>query len=330
MHHVLIIVDKLGWSYDAIARGLLSSTHRDDLSFTIVPLDGGLDYIEREHGKYDLIVAMGWTLVMSKKPKHRYRQELTFLDRNKLVAGIHSHRSWDGYTSLPDTCPAPPAELVVQLSQLRNVNAISRRLFDLFRKAGLTNVVLTENGVDADLFTPTRPISVDRQRPLVVGFCGSTNIDKHDYLKGYSEFIAPLRELPNVDVKVLGGKGDQRVAREEMPQLYNHIDLYICASTSEGFSQSVLEASSCGRGVISTRVGGCEDLITEGYNGFFIERDLPAITRLVTRLEADRVLVRDLGEHNRRRIVERYGWTIQGPVWLKFIESSLKECISVV
>jgi glycosyltransferase involved in cell wall biosynthesis len=262
---------------------------------------------------------------MSKKPKHRYRHELTFLDRNKLVAGIHSHRSWDGYASLPDACPAPPAELIEQLSRLRSVNAISRRLFDLFRKAGLTNVVLTENGVDADLFTPTRPISVDRQRPIVVGFCGSTNIDKHDHLKGYSEFIAPLRDLPNVEVKVLGGKGDQRITRAEMPYLYNQIDLYICASTSEGFSQSVLEASSCGRGVISTRVGGCEDLITEGHNGFFIERHLPAIKRLVTRLEADRALVQQLGTHNRQRIMDRYAWTIQGPVWLEFIEANLRE-----
>jgi glycosyltransferase involved in cell wall biosynthesis len=176
--------------------------------------------------------------------------------------------------------------LIEQLSRLRSVNAISCRLFDLFRKAGLTNVVLTENGVDADLFSPARPISVDRQRPLVVGFCGSTNIDKHDYLKGYSEFIAPLQDLPNVEVKVLGGKGDQRVSRVEMPNLYSQIDLYICASTSEGFSQSVLEASSCGRGVISTRVGGCEDLITEGHNGFFIDRDLSPSHQVRSRSDA--------------------------------------------
>ena len=329
-YNVLIIVDKLGWSYDAIARGLVASNHRDDLSLTIVPLEGEIEYIERNHERYDLVFAMGWTLIMSKKSKHRYRHELTFLDRNKLVAGIHSHRAWDGYTSLPDACPPPPHELIEQLAQLKGVNVISRRLFDLFRNAGLTNVVLTENGVDTDLFTPTCSIPTDRHRPLVVGFCGSTNIDKHDYLKGYSEFIAPLQELPNVEVRVLGGKGACRVCREDMPDLYNQIDLYICASTSEGFSQSVLEVSACGRGVISTRVGGCEDLITEGYNGFFIERDLPAIKHLLTRLEADRLLVRQLGEHNRLRIMERYAWTIQGPVWMEFVESNLNQCINSV
>ena len=291
-------------------------------------METDLEYIERNHAAYDLVFAMGWTFIIAKKKQLRYRRELTFLDRKKVIAGIHSHRSWDGYASLPDACPSPPEELVEQLSTLKGINVISRRLFHLFRAAGLSNITLTENGVDTDLFTPTRPITVDRSHPLVIGFCGSTNIDKHDYLKGYSQFIAPLRELPNVEVKVLGGKGKDLVKRQDMPQLFNQIDLYICASASEGFSQSVLEASACGRGVISTRVGGCEDLILEGYNGFFIERDLPAIKSLVTRLEENRPLVQQLGQHNRKQVLERYAWAIQGLAWLKFIKSNLQGSVN--
>jgi glycosyltransferase involved in cell wall biosynthesis len=325
MRKVLMIIDKFGWSYDAIAKGLTKGNVDGALSFDIISLADNLDYIERHHAQYDLVFAMGWTLIMAKKRKHRYRQELTFLDRRKLITGIHSHRSWDEYASLPEACPPPPKELIEELSTLRHINVISRRLFTIFREAGLSNITLTENGVDTDLFVPTRPTTTDRHRPLIVGFCGSTHIDKHDYLKGYSQFIAPLRELPNVEVKVLGGKGEHQVTREDMPDLYNQIDLYICASTSEGFSQSVLEASACGRGVISTRVGGCEDLITEGHNGFFIARDLPGIKHLVSQLEADRLLVQQLGWNNRQRILERYAWTIQAPTWLEFIESNLPE-----
>ncbi|MEK7349245.1 MAG: glycosyltransferase family 4 protein [Nitrospirota bacterium] len=329
MRKVLIIIDKFGWSYDAIAKGLAKGNVNGALSFDIVSLADNLDYIEQHHAKYDLVFAMGWTLIMSKKKKHRYRQELTFLDRRKLITGIHSHRSWDEYASLPEACPPPPQELIEELSTLRHINVISRRLFTIFREAGLSNITLTENGVDTDLFAPAHPIATDRHRPLIVGFCGSTHIDKHDHLKGYSQFIAPLCELPNVEIKVLGGKGEGQVKREEMPQLYNQIDLYICTSTSEGFSQSVLEASACGRGVISTRVGGCEDLITEGHNGFFITRDLSGIKCLVSQLEADRLLVQQLGWNNRKRVLERYAWTIQGPAWLKFIESNLPEPVGV-
>jgi glycosyltransferase involved in cell wall biosynthesis len=186
--------------------------------------------------------------------------------------------------------------------------------------------VLTENGVDTELFQPTQPINTDRNRPLNVGFSGSKDIAKHDSLKGFSEFILPLNEIPNVKVHVLGGRGEQQVKREDMPPLYNQIDLYICASTSEGFSQSVLEASACGRGIISTKVGGSEDLIEENHNGFFINRDITEIKKLVTRLEADRLLVKKLGENNRQKIVEQYAWNIRVQEWLAFIESNLPRC----
>jgi len=122
---------------------------------------------------------------------------------------------------------------------------------------------------------------------------------------------------------VLGGKGERQVKREDMPALYNQIDLYICASTSEGFSQSVLEAAACDRGVISTKVGGCEDLITENHNGYFIRRDREQISCVVRRLESDRQLVRTLGENNRAVVEERYSWDVRVRDWLQFIESNL-------
>lgn len=323
MAKVLIIVDKFGWSYDSIASGLVRHNSNPLLSFDIVSLQDGAERIERIHAAYDLIFAMGWTLILSKKKKHGYRELLPSLDRSKVITGIHSHRSWDNYASLPDYCPAPPVELVAKLAQVRNINAISRRLYEIFSAAGLSNLTLTENGVDADLFKPAWPINTDRRLPLVVGFSGSTESAKHDYLKGLSEFILPLKELPNVEVKVLGGRGEQQVRRELMPQLYNQIDLYICASTSEGFSQSVLEAAACGRGVVSTRVGGCEDLIEENVNGFFIERNLAQIRARIKQLEADRLLVKQLGDNGRKKILENYSWAIKVQDWLRFIEANL-------
>jgi len=320
---VLIIVDKFGWSYDTIAKGLVKYQHNNNLTFDIVSVEEDLEDIEGRHEEYDLIFALGWTLVISKKKKHHYRPLLPFLDRSKLITGIHSHRSWDDYVSQPDFCPVPPEELLIELSKLKHINVISRRLFNIFQTAGLTNMTLTENGVDTDLFTPVQPINTDRSLPLVVGFSGSTHIPKHDDLKGCSEFILPLSEIPNVEVNILGGRGAHQVQRDEMPNLYNQIDLYICASTSEGFSQSVLEASACGRGVISTRVGGCEDLIEEMKNGFFINRDLTEIKRLIMKLETNRELVKQLGENNRAIVLEKYSWAIRVKEWLQFIESNL-------
>src|SRR5262245_40096865 len=323
MPRVLILIDKHGWSYDTIARGLVTHNPNPDLAFDIVAVTQETEFIEQHHGDYDLVFALGWTLVMSKKRKNHYGDLLPFLDRAKLITGIHSHRSWDDYRSLPDDGPAPPAELVQRLAKFRGINIISRRLFRIFSEAGLRNIVLTENGVDTTLFRPTRPVNTNPGGPLVIGFSGSTEIAKHDQLKGFTEFILPLGQIPNVEVKVLGGKGEHQVKREDMPALYNQIDLYICASTSEGFSQSVLEAAACGRGVISTKVGGCEDLITEHHNGYFIRRDREQISCVVRRLESDRQLVRTLGENNRAVVEERYSWDVRVRDWLQFIESNL-------
>ncbi len=320
---VLIITDKPGWSYDTIARGLVRYNDNPGLVLDVVAASDQMAYIEREHHRYDLVFPLGWTQIIAKKKKLLYQPLLTFLDRRKLITGIHSHRSWDDYASMPDASPMPPPALLERLSQLKGINIISRRLYGIFERAGLTNIVLTENGVDTELFCPSTPVNTDRQVPLVVGFSGSKDIAKHDFLKGFSEFIEPLGALPNVRIKVLGGRGADQVRREEMPALYNQIDLYLCASTSEGFSQSVLEASACGRGVVSTRVGGCEDLIDEGRNGYFIRRHLDEIKALIGRLESDRLLVRALGENNRRIVAERYAWRRKVNDWLGFIESHL-------
>ncbi len=320
---VLVITDKPGWSYDTIARGLVRYNDNAGLVLDIASASDQMAFIEREHQRYDLVFPLGWTQIISKKKKELYQDLLPFLDRGKLITGIHSHRSWDDYASLPESSPSPPAELLDRLSRLRGINVISRRLHQIFERAGLRNIVLTENGVDTELFRPMRPVNTDRRIPLVLGFSGSKDISKHDYLKGFTEFIEPLSGIANVRIMVLGGRGEGQVKREDMPVLYNQIDLYICASTSEGFSQSVLEASSCGRGVVSTRVGGCEDLIEEGCNGYFIRRDIEQIRALAGRLEADRQLVKSLGENNRRIVLDRYAWRVRIKDWLRFIESHL-------
>ena len=81
--------------------------------------------------------------------------------------------------------------------------------------------------------------------------------------------------------------------------------------------------------MISTRVGGCEDLITEHHNGYFIRRDREQISSLVRRLESDRQLVRILGDNNRAVVEERYAWDVRVREWLRFIESNLPERVAI-
>ena len=108
-----------------------------------------------------------------------------------------------------------------------------------------------------------------------------------------------------------------------MPLFYNQLDVYLCASSSEGFSLSVLEASACGRPVISTRVGGCEDLIVDGENGFLVDRDIAAFAEKLRFLNNDRTLLARMGHKNREVIETNWSWKVRAKDWLDFIMNNL-------
>ncbi|WP_294233693.1 glycosyltransferase [Prosthecobacter sp.] len=55
--------------------------------------------------------------------------------------------------------------------------------------------------------------------------------------------------------------------RNDMPAVYNALDLMVLTSTSEGMSNVSLEAMSCGVPVLMNHACGSEELILEGVNG---------------------------------------------------------------
>jgi glycosyltransferase involved in cell wall biosynthesis len=90
--------------------------------------------------------------------------------------------------------------------------------------------------------------------------------------------------------------------RDEMLDFYRSLDVYVCASRSEGTPNTCLEAAACGLPVITTRVGNMPELIREGENGFFVERDIAGIAEKLTRLRDDPELRLRLGRAARTAI----------------------------
>ena len=127
MKRVLIVIDKYGWSYDTIARGIVEHNADPGMAFSIASAAEDLAWIEREHLGFDLVFVLGWTSLFSNKAKHGYRDLLPFLDRRRVVTGIHSHRSWDGYASTPDHSPDAPAWMIDRLRQVLSAGASPSR-----------------------------------------------------------------------------------------------------------------------------------------------------------------------------------------------------------
>jgi len=64
-----------------------------------------------------------------------------------------------------------------------------------------------------------------------------------------------------------------RPTQEEIRRLYAQCDVWLCGSRREGFHLPALEAMACRCPVVSTRMGGPQDFIDEGANGFLVDVD---------------------------------------------------------
>lgn len=314
---VLLVADRKNWAYDSIAQALIKYNKDPNLELDIEFVKNGKRGLREIHKEYDLVFVLGWQ-VLGIFENGRLKTRNSFLDPSRTLTGLHSHHSWDHRQTVPDQEVSPPQELVDFLNRFVGVNAVSRRLYELFLKAGLTNGACTLNGVDTDVFTSDSPIR--DQGSLRIGFSGN---NKHDWRKGISEYIEPATNIEGVELKLAMPKGDYHVPLDQMPSFYKEIDAYICASASEGFSLSVLEAAASGRPVISTRVGGCEDLIIDGVNGFLVDRDVSSIREKVQILRDDRALAAKMGVMNRRVVEQLWSWKVRAHAWLAFIKCHL-------
>jgi glycosyltransferase involved in cell wall biosynthesis len=63
------------------------------------------------------------------------------------------------------------------------------------------------------------------------------------------------------------------VSREELYQLLERANLFVSASSYEGFGLATIEAMSAATVVLVTAVGAHADVIRDGVSGFLMDRD---------------------------------------------------------
>lgn len=75
------------------------------------------------------------------------------------------------------------------------------------------------------------------------------------------------------------------------------IDIFVLPSTSEAFSNSLMEAMASGCAAVASRVGGNPELVHDDVTGLLFEKQNPSdLARCLTRLLADAPMRRRLGE----------------------------------
>jgi len=95
---------------------------------------------------------------------------------------------------------------------------------------------------------------------------------------------------------------------DELPPYYNSCDIVAVPTIrEEGLPLVVLEAMSCGKPVVASKLGGIEQVIRDGTNGFLVKpKDVNGLASSIIRLLRDKSLCKEIGNNNRKEILRGY------------------------
>lgn len=174
----------------------------------------------------------------------------------------------------------------------------------------------TPNGVDTRFYRPNldkAPSSL-----LRVGWAGSLTNMGPGY-RGYHEFIVPAAAAVERVELLTAAREDMWRGPEEMREFYRSLDVYVCASRTEGTPNPCLEAAACGVPLLTTCVGNMPELVRHGINGFFVERDVDDIARNLRTLRDD-INLRTAMASQIQNDIQAWDWSLRSRAYRQMFE----------
>jgi sugar transferase (PEP-CTERM/EpsH1 system associated) len=96
--------------------------------------------------------------------------------------------------------------------------------------------------------------------------------------------------------------------RDDIERVLAALDLFVLSSSSEGMSNTILEAMASGVAVVATHVGGADELVVDGETGLLVaSSDAHALASALTRVCKDHVLRHGMARAGHRRAHEEFG-----------------------
>jgi UDP-glucose:(heptosyl)LPS alpha-1,3-glucosyltransferase len=129
-----------------------------------------------------------------------------------------------------------------------------------------------------------------------------------------SDNAAPYRKLAHAAQARVVFAGP----RTDMPRLYSAADAFVLPTAYETFSLVCMEAMACGLPVFATPVGGIEDYLRDGDNGFRIAADANDIASKIAGAFADPALMSRM-QQGARATAQLYGWDSVGQQYIALL-----------
>lgn len=292
---VLCIVNRPNWAHDRKTDALdreLAGAYRIVKRYQH-------EVVESDIAGADCVLLYFWLQVVEGLAHLRPALERA---RGRLLLGICSHFELEG------NWREPGLSLLNELPRAVFVN--NRALLSEFGPLLRRPVFYTPNGVDTRFFRPGAETSARAGAPLRVGWAGSLTNHTPEH-RGVREFIAPaVAAVPGAELR-LAAREEVWRGSSEMLDFYHSLDVYVCASRSEGTPNPCLEAAACGLPVVTTRVGNMPEMVRHGDNGLFVERSVESIAAALTLLRDDPALRARLGAAARATVEGDWDWRVQ-------------------
>lgn len=243
-----------------------------------------------------------------------------------VASALHSTGWPDGVGRL-NRLLTPLTDMFIAVAEPHARYLVERQRFPVEK------VCMIPNGVDVDRFRPQpadpqlrRAIGLPNDAP-VAGILAALRPEKNHSM--FLEVAARvLTQIPAAHFLVIGDGTErphlerraaelavaERVhflgTRPDIPDLLALVDVLLLTSLNEANPVSILEALSCGKPVVATRVGSVPETVIDDENGYLVESgSVDAMGRRVVELFRDPPLAAALGAAGRRHVVEH--WSVE-------------------
>lgn len=334
---VIIIVDKENWAFYNAATQIKKNlgTYYDIDIISMEIFEDNIVKLLLYCSTYDLIFFM-WRGLISwiysnfsknyiNKLGFEYEEFLNKYVRNKnIVTGVYDHLYLQSEKERTDFI-------------LDNINAYtvcSKKLEQLYMEYPNSKkpMMVISDGVDLELFNMKKKdkYSNIENKTIIIGWTGNSKFtdDTDDDLKGLNKIIKPaikelIEEGYNIELKI-ADRNIKMIPHEQMPNYYNDIDIYVCASRTEGHPDPVLEAMACGVPVISTDVGIVPEVFGQKQKKFIIKRTKEELKDRIIELIKNKQKLKELSDENLTRIKE-WSWDKKAEQFKVFFDRNINK-----
>lgn len=327
---IALIIDAEGWAFDNVAHQIKKNLDYYDID--IIPgriFEGNMIKLFLFCQDYDLIhfIWRGYLSLIDRDAMREYAESLgntldefkqKYIYNKKISFSVCDQLYLDGEDEWR-------TKEVMKYSDKYFVT--SKKLYDIYNKFEYKPEMIIHDGVDLRSYVPINLERFNDVDIVHVGWVGNSRFkgSDNDYdMKGVEGIIKPaIKELQeegyNIELN-LADRNIKMIEQKDMPKFYNSLELYVCASKSEGTPLTILEAMAMGIPVISTDVGIVREAFGSLQQKYILnERSKECLKAKIKELLNNKEEFRKLSQENLEKIKD-WDWQKIAEEYKKFFE----------